>query len=496
MRLGELSVGAGDDVCAIRCLDARGPLGPPTTLADGLSGRGSDAPRASMRWDADAAALLLPPLSLHERARLHLSLGAGVELVAAPGRVTALDPGGRSVLLNLEGQAGDGALRVRVGDAVRSISLRVRARWDESPGALAAMADEVSRARWSAAIRDEAQALTASASLGEGARREAAEERFVLWSLARFEPLRRAIDEVRRAPAPTLSAEVRPVRMNDPRAGDFLAARGLSPSLAAHPERGARARAAALSWNTPENRTLRALLDALQRRAASLDGDDALRRVFQSWRDELPWIELVPLRDEPSPPPRRPRDQVIARCAERLERAAPVLSEGDSRVSPWNTAALYERWCALEIGRALGLSDEHGARLMTGGAVTVAWRGGALVVEAQRAALTPMPLALRPDFTLRVGERRVHLDAKYRLDPAMPEGGLVREELVKMHAYRDAIPGSVGAYALFPGGEGDRLEGRDARGGVGALPLRAGVDEGRRSAQREALRGVLADLLG
>ncbi|MEZ4389885.1 MAG: nuclease domain-containing protein [Polyangiales bacterium] len=187
---------------------------------------------------------------------------------------------------------------------------------------------------------------------------------------------------------------------------------------------------------------------------------------------------------------------MIARCAERLERAAPALSDGDSRVSPWSTAALYERWCALEICRALGLSDEHGARLMAGAAVRAPWPGGALILDAQRTATSPMPLALRPDFTLRVGDRAVHLDAKYRLDPSTRDGGFVRDELIKMHAYRDAIPGSVGAYALFPGAAEDRIEGRDARGGVGALPLRAERDEALRRAQREALRGVLTELLG
>jgi len=65
-----------------------------------------------------------------------------------------------------------------------------------------------------------------------------------------------------------------------------------------------------------------------------------------------------------------------------------------------------------------------------------------------------------------------------------------------MHAYRDAIPGSVGAYALFPGGAAEALDGRDARGGVGALPLRADLDPGARDAQRARLRDVLCALLG
>jgi predicted component of viral defense system (DUF524 family) len=90
----------------------------------------------------------------------------------------------------------------------------------------------------------------------------------------------------------------------------------------------------------------------------------------------------------------------------------------------------------------------------------------------------------------------VHLDAKYRLDPARGDGAVVRDELVKMHAYRDAIPGSVGAYALFPGRASEALDGRDARGGVGALPLRADLDPGAREAQRARLRGVLCALLG
>ncbi len=75
---------------------------------------------------------------------------------------------------------------------------------------------------------------------------------------------------------------------------------------------------------------------------------------------------------------------------------------------------------------------------------------------------------MRPDATLSVRvlgsaqHHYLHFDAKYRLDLKQTladepdeadtgSGGSKREDLLKMHAYRDAIRGSAAAYVLFPG---------------------------------------------
>ncbi len=86
---------------------------------------------------------------------------------------------------------------------------------------------------------------------------------------------------------------------------------------------------------------------------------------------------------------------------------------------------------------------------------------------------------LRPDFTIsiwseKIPVRHVHFDAKYRQSES---GEFLREDLHKMHTYRDAIHQSVGAYVIFPASENVELSPRlfqsgDKQSGVGAFPVR------------------------
>ncbi len=108
----------------------------------------------------------------------------------------------------------------------------------------------------------------------------------------------------------------------------------------------------------------------------------------------------------------------------------------------------------------------------------------------------------------------LHFDAKYKLDwtssqfdrvrPEAEEGTALedeeeervgvsrRDDLLKMHAYRDAIRRSAGAYVLFPGTTAPRSfrEYVELIPGLGAFPLRPGDDSG-----PVALRRFLDDLL-
>src|SRR5205807_2548341 len=90
--------------------------------------------------------------------------------------------------------------------------------------------------------------------------------------------------------------------------------------------------------------------------------------------------------------------------------------------------------------------------------------------------------AMRPDCSERIRpdgstpsrvstqelEVWLHFDAKYRVDnllaqltsapdsdemsrDSMTSGGAKRDDLLKMHAYRDAISRTAGAYVLYPG---------------------------------------------
>lgn len=104
---------------------------------------------------------------------------------------------------------------------------------------------------------------------------------------------------------------------------------------------------------------------------------------------------------------------------------------------------------------------------------------------------------MRPDASLAIrtpGQEEVwlHFDAKYKVEWQVPFdtgsatdeedaerlGSSKRTDLLKMHAYRDAIRDSAGSYVLFPGsqpihfGFDDSTSNSEALPGLGAFPLR------------------------
>jgi predicted component of viral defense system (DUF524 family) len=100
--------------------------------------------------------------------------------------------------------------------------------------------------------------------------------------------------------------------------------------------------------------------------------------------------------------------------------------------------------------------------------------------------------SMRPDFTISFWPAsmtqdeaaaqgrlmHLHFDAKYRVDKPsdmLGERGPTREDLLKMHAYRDAIHHTAGAYVLFPGRGEPALLRRDdesmpSLGAFGVMP--------------------------
>jgi hypothetical protein len=124
--------------------------------------------------------------------------------------------------------------------------------------------------------------------------------------------------------------------------------------------------------------------------------------------------------------------------------------------------------------------------------------------------------AMRPDLSLRVQALDqapplppvwIHLDAKYRVDRLAEllgepdeapleagRGTALREDLLKMHAYRDAIRRSAGAYVLYPGEAAvDLRTYHELLPGLGAFALRptsAGTVDG-----AAGLRRFLEDVL-
>jgi hypothetical protein len=204
-----------------------------------------------------------------------------------------------------------------------------------------------------------------------------------------------------------------------------------------------------------------------------------------------------------------------------------------------NVATLYEYWAFLQLADALGAAcgesrtvqalattrDGLSLSFKQGRGSAVRWRAKAggreldvdlffnrtFLVSAQPRTESSWSRAMRPDASVRVRplsqlpelidegdlDLWLHFDAKYRLEAASDqfnhvslddseaaeEAELVertattkREDLLKMHAYRDAIRRSAGAYVLYPGDDRSPpfREFAEVLPGLGAFVLRPG----------------------
>jgi predicted component of viral defense system (DUF524 family) len=219
-----------------------------------------------------------------------------------------------------------------------------------------------------------------------------------------------------------------------------------------------------------------------------------------------------------------------------------------------NIATLYEFWCFLAVVNSLGrvcgqdrtaraftvAADGTSMTMRSGRASKLSWsvrRGGRpLRVEVffnrtfagrddRRGSWSQ---AMRPDCSVRIRpigstpsrvptqelEIWLHFDAKYRVDNLLAQltstpdsdellgesttsGGAKRDDLLKMHAYRDAISRTAGAYVLYPGSEIKDIRRhpgfKEVLPGLGAFPLRPS-SEGLPSSS-EALDHFLSDVL-
>jgi len=219
-----------------------------------------------------------------------------------------------------------------------------------------------------------------------------------------------------------------------------------------------------------------------------------------------------------------------------------------------NIATLYEFWCFLAVVDSLGrvCGEDRTARafaaagdgmsltLRSGDASKLEWsvrRGGrSLRVEVyfnrtftrEDDRRGSWSRAMRPDCSVRVRPEGstparvsahelqvwLHFDAKYRVDNLLAQltsdpdsdelseestksSGAKRNDLLKMHAYRDAIARTAGAYVLYPGTEILDLRRhpgfKELLPGLGAFPLRPSSDGLASSSQ--ALDQFLSDVL-
>jgi predicted component of viral defense system (DUF524 family) len=202
-----------------------------------------------------------------------------------------------------------------------------------------------------------------------------------------------------------------------------------------------------------------------------------------------------------------------------------------------NVATLYEYWCFLQLAEAVGIacgepktagalvatSDNLSLGFAQGQRSALEWKiakaGRELDVQlffnrtflasASPSRESSWTRGMRPDASIRVQPRShlpdletnsdldlwLHFDAKYRLDDAGVQftrepdadarasrdaerqervASTKRQDLLKMHAYRDAIRRSAGAYVLYPGTDKSPpfREHAEVLPGLGAFVLR------------------------
>jgi predicted component of viral defense system (DUF524 family) len=215
-----------------------------------------------------------------------------------------------------------------------------------------------------------------------------------------------------------------------------------------------------------------------------------------------------------------------------------------------DVATLYEYWAFLHLAELVadlvGISFDISSILeIDAGALSVGLRSGRQTVISGAATRHSRRLSIefcfnrtfrgkkeswtvpmRPDYSLLIspapGEPAIfepvilHFDAKYRINAIeelvghpqeeheqegyqdLSRQGAKRDDLIKMHAYRDAIRRSAGAYVLYPGdepnvGKQNYEQYRELLPGLGAFVLRPTADG--ETAGSSALRDFLDQTL-
>ncbi|MCC6623560.1 MAG: DUF2357 domain-containing protein [Deltaproteobacteria bacterium] len=162
-----------------------------------------------------------------------------------------------------------------------------------------------------------------------------------------------------------------------------------------------------------------------------------------------------------------------------------------------DVALMYEIWCGSALSRLLRellgppidvKPVHHGdfhARVRWG--LRARWTGGVRLAFNARYSRSAgwfgrsSSLPHRPDFVLRIRSgpaAGLHVfDAKFKHD-GDDDPSVARADILKMHAYRDAIPEVRSAWVLFPGTRAVRYpdEGTVESLGVGAFPVLPGKE--------------------
>jgi hypothetical protein len=205
--------------------------------------------------------------------------------------------------------------------------------------------------------------------------------------------------------------------------------------------------------------------------------------------------------------------------------ALPVEPEQTSQLLEGNNIALlYEYWVFIRVvaavGNATGLRpqerpeifrDELGSRLVNG--MKVNFGNDISVAFNQsytRHQSSTYSTPLRPDVIIKKSGEIFVFDAKYKLkkinsdekefDKGDTGGSYKREDLYKMHTYRDAIYGVTAAFVVYPGSEfvffernGNLTKNANSltkHDGVGAIPLQPGQHE---DILQQAINSLMAE---
>ena len=105
---------------------------------------------------------------------------------------------------------------------------------------------------------------------------------------------------------------------------------------------------------------------------------------------------------------------------------------------------------------------------------------------------------LKPDYSLiiNIEDKKyiLHFDAKYKLN--IFDDSFKNDDVVKMHAYKDAIEDTIGAYVLYPGEDRQIFyENDDKLESVGAFPLNPGENKDKEESLREFIIEMIEKLV-
>lgn len=444
---------------------------------------------SALRWDDAAPSEGLAALTLDDRATLRARAAEGCEVEVPDGAtVVRWEPGVATV--SFAGRIGESWVALRRGDRTERLALHVESPLLRGRAAHRAMIDDLLAESFARALVDDGPSLTALAHRRD---RGAAQRVLVAW-LLRSGTLHRALSLVARSPLRRVEATGRVVPWASARRVrvEELAA---NPSFARGDDASrtlVRAQEPALSVDTPENRAVASLLRTV---SAALTEPPPPASLVEALQDAMALADRIGLRGLPASvtastlaESRHAGYRELAAARRWLEGLAVATDPYDPAVhlALDDSALLYERWCAREVSRALGLdatvAPGEGADCVLGGRRVRLWS------QPGRAAAPSYGLAYRPDLVVEEGGARLVFDAKFRAD--------VAGSVEKMHAYRDAIAGCVAAWALMPCADDEAVDHPAADGGgVGVVALRPGDGDGEE--RRRAIRArVLATLGG